>query len=194
MKFTHTHSAGERRGQWGVALLSVVVVLLVGVLVQCLGCGWGVRWVWGAALPEGLPLLRVWRSTSNLFAVIAVRANTLESSNSLFYFSHHEGDHLSSRPPARLHFQPSRPLASGPLPPAARNMSSHRRVCTQRHKPSMATFFFIFFASGFDASHLYQARHCMTAAEDMSTRGRDFFLFHFYEVLVTISTARWLKR
>lgn len=144
MKFTHTHSAGERRGQWGVALLSVVVLVLVGVLVQCLGCGWGERWVWGAALPEGLPLLRVWRSTSNLFAVIAVRANTLESSNSLFYFSHHEGDHLSSRPPARLHFQPSRPLASGPLPPAARNMSSHRRVCTQRHKPSMATFFFIF--------------------------------------------------
>lgn len=118
------------------------------------GAGGGVgamSWLWlggggggGAALPEGLPLLRVWRSTSNLFAVIAVRANTLESSNSLFYFSHHEGDHLSSRPPARLHFQPSQPLASGPLPPAARNMSSHRRVCTQRHKPSMATFFFIF--------------------------------------------------
>lgn len=137
---------------------------------------WGGR---GAALPEGLPLLRVWRSTSNLFAVIAVRANTLESSNSLFYFSHHEGDHLSSRPPARLHFQPSQPLASGPLPPAARNMSSHRRVCTQRHKPSMATFFFIFLQVALMHHTFTQPGTAWQRQRTWAREGEIFFLFLF---------------
>lgn len=66
---------------------------------------------WGGALLHGAASPGAWRSTSNLFAVIAVRVYTLESSNSLFYFSHHEGDHLSSC----LHFPPPCGVRSLPV-------------------------------------------------------------------------------
>ena len=73
-----------------------------GFILTCLRGGVTNQMRWGGALPHGAASLGAWRSTSNLFAVIAVRVYTLESSNSLFYFSHHEGDHLSSC----LHFPP----------------------------------------------------------------------------------------
>lgn len=82
----------------------------------------------GGAPPHGAASPGAWRSTSNLFAVIAVRVYTLQSSNSLFYFSHHEGDHLSACP----HLP--HPLASGPS-------QSAQNTITQ----------------GFDTSHLHPA-------------------------------------
>ncbi len=81
---------------------------------------------WGGALPRGAASLGAWRSTSNLFAVIAVRVYTLESSNSLFYFSHHEGDHLSSC----LHFPP--PFGVRSLPVCTKH--THTQIQTQHAK------------------------------------------------------------
>lgn len=75
-------------------------------------------------LPRGAASLGAWRSTSNLFAVIAVRVYTLESSNSLFYFSHHEGDHLSSC----LHL---------PHPFGVRSLPVCTKSRTHRYKRSM---------------------------------------------------------
>lgn len=99
----------------------------------------------GGLSPRGLPLLRVWRSTSNLFAVIAVRANTLESSNSLFYFSHHEGDHLSSCPPA----PPAQPAAGVRSSfPGCTEHELTPRACarkTQTQHGQILFFLFLFF-------------------------------------------------
>lgn len=105
---------------------------------------------WGGALPRSATSLRVWRSTSNLFAVIAVRVYTLESSNSLFYFSHHEGDHLS----CCLHFPPA--FGVGSLP-----VSTH----THRYKPSMAGV--LSEAAGLWYITPSPGQHHTTAAEDM---------------------------
>lgn len=69
--------------------------------------------------------LGVLGSASNLFAVIAVRAYTLEFSNSLFYFSHHEGDHLSSC----LRFP--QPLVSGLSQSAHKHTHIHSWTQTQ---------------------------------------------------------------
>lgn len=74
--------------------------------------------------------LGVLRSTSNLFAVIAVRAYTLEFSNSLFYFSHHEGDHLSSC----MSFP--QPLVSG----LSQSAHKHTHAYIHEHEHSMAAF------------------------------------------------------
>lgn len=139
----------------------------------CLDLAWGVGIRWSA--PRGAASLRVWRSTSNLFAVIAVRANTLESSNSLFYFSHHEGDHLSSRLPAL----PAQPLASG-LSRSAQNMSSH--PCMQRHKCSVGKFF-VRETLGALMHHTF----ARPALHDSSSRGHER---SFYEVPVRMNTAR----
>lgn len=90
---------------------------------------------WGGALPRRAGSPGAWRSTFNLFAVIAVRVYTLESSNSLFYFSHHEGDHLSS--------------CLCP-PPHTLCQASGLSQSTRKHKH-----IFFFFLVAFPASHLH---------------------------------------
>lgn len=147
----HTHVQPENGvvSEVWLCLQSVGGGAVSGLRLVAEGVGWEAE-----LSPRGLPLLRVWRSTSNLFAVIAVRANTLESSNSLFYFSHHEGDHLSSCPPA-LPAQPAAGVRSSSpgcpeheLTPAR----VHAKTQTQHGQILFLSLSFRFFCSGgFDA-------------------------------------------
>lgn len=124
-------------------------------------------------LLHGAASLGAWRSASNLFAVIAVRVYTLESSNSLFYFSHHEGDHLSSC----LHFPHS--LASG----LSRSAQKHERAHIEKHRYKHST-----------PRFLSEALIHHTNVQPASHRCSEVHERGVYEVLVRMTIAPSHKR
>lgn len=95
-------------------------------------------------------------------------------------------------PPARLPACTSSPASRWRqvLSPRLHGTWAHTGAYASKDTNQAWPDFFPFFARGFDASHLYPLSD--------SGRGHDlesfFFFFSFYEVLVTMSTARWLKR